>query len=511
MRPGFELTSENAAAVAEICRRLDGLPLALELAAARAKLLPPRAMLDRLDNRLSLLAAGRADRPERQRTLHAAIEWSYDLLADDEKRLFVRFAVFAGGGTLAALESVCEGDPATGLDTVFALVDHSLLAAEDDAGEPRVRMLETIREFARQRLDETGESEAILRRHAEYFARLAEEADPHLRSADQVVWLARLAREQDNLRAALAWAAAAGATDLELRLAAATWQFWFLRGHIHEGARWLEAALLRAPGTQSLRRKALNGAAALASARGDHERSRAWAEENLILSREANDASGIAHALRELAGAAVDQGEYKRARSHYREIARLEPQLERYEVGVAQANLGYLALIEGDFEQARHCCAASLAIARQLEDRVLMSTSLHNLAVAAVQQGRTDEAVALVGETISLCKDLGYRELIAYGLDMLAAVAVVIKEPERAARLLGAAEIMLQATGGRLEPAERAVHDGTVAALAEIGDADANERAWSAGRALTFDDGVALAFATCEAWRADGARLPPQE
>ena len=502
VKPGFALTSENAAAVTEICLRLDGLPLALALAAARAKVLSPRAMLDRLDQRLGLLADGRSDLPERQRTLDAAIGWSYDLLADHEKQVFARLAVFAGAAR-SSPRTVCDCDAAASLDIVSGLVDHSLLAAEDEVDEPRVRLLETIREFARKRLDETGDAEAILRRHAEHFASFAEEADPHLRSAEQVEWLARVAREQDNLRAALAWSAAQGAADLELRLATAQWQFWLLRGHLREGSRRLEAALLRAPGDGRLRRKALDGAAALASAVGDHARARTWAEENLTLSRDAGDAPGIAHALRELAGAAVDQGDNERARSLYTEIAELEPQLDRYEVAVAQANLGYLALVGGDFEEARRCSEANLAVAREIGDRVLMANSLHNLAIAAVQQGRSDDAVALVRETLALCHALGYTELIAYGLDMLAAVAVDAREPERAARLLGAAEGLLEATGARLEPAERAVHDGAVAAVRATVDAELVQRAWSAGRALAFDDAVALALATCDGGTAE--------
>jgi predicted ATPase/DNA-binding SARP family transcriptional activator len=508
VNPGFALTDENAPAVAEICRRLDGLPLALALAAARAKVLSPGAMLDRLDKRLGLLAGGTPDLPERQRTLDATIRWSYDLLAEREKRLFTSLSVFAGGCTLPALEQVYGGEPPMTLDDVFALVDHSLLVADEHAGEPRVRMLETIREFARRRLDEAGAAEATLERHAEHFAAFAETADGHLRGPDQVEWLERVTREQDNLRVALAWAAAQDVADLELRLATAMWQFWFLRGNVAEAVRGLESALRRGHGDGPLRRRALNGAAALASAEGDHARARAWAEENLVLSREAEDAPSIAHALRELAGAAVDQADYERASGLYAEIAELEPQLDRFEVAMAQANRGYLALIGGDFEEARRCSEASLAIARQLGDRVIMSTSLNNLAIAAVHQRRADDAVALVGETVSLCRELGYKELIAYGLEMLAAVAADAGEPERAARLLGAAEGVLEVTGARLEPAERAVHDRAAAVVHATGEAELIEPAWSAGRTLSLDGAVALAFATCEAWATSGAGRP---
>jgi tetratricopeptide (TPR) repeat protein len=240
----------------------------------------------------------------------------------------------------------------------------------------------------------------------------------------------------------------------------------------------------------------MNGAAVLASAAGDDAGARRWAEEALVLARLADDASAAAHALRELAGAAVDRGDYEHARSLLAEIAELGPRLDRFEALVAQANLGYLELVGGDFEDARRRCEASLVVARQVGDRVVMSTLLHNLAIAAVQQGRSHDVAALVGETLSLCRELGYRELIAYGLDMLAAVAVAEGEPERAARLLGAAEALLEATGARLEPAERAVHDDAVAAVNDTGDAERVEHEWADGRALDFDSALALGIAT---------------
>jgi tetratricopeptide (TPR) repeat protein len=228
-----------------------------------------------------------------------------------------------------------------------------------------------------------------------------------------------------------------------------------------------------------------------------------WAEEALVLARAADDATEIAHALRELAVAAVDQGDHGRARSLFAEITELEPRLDRFEVAVAQANLGYLELIAGEFEAARRRCEADLAVARELGDRVMMSTLLHSLAIAAVQQGRPDDAVAPVAEMLALCRDLGYKELIAHGIDMLAAVAAAARNPERAARLLGAAEAMLEATGARLGPAERAVHDAAVAAVHETGDAELVTDAWSAGRALGFVAALALGFATCEAFAAE--------
>src|SRR5215213_6950778 len=288
VKPDYSINNESAPAVAEICVRLDGLPLPIELAAARIKMLPPKAMLQRLSSRLKLLTGGARDLPERQRTLRATIEWSFALLDEGEQLLFARLAVFSGGRTLEAIEAICdaEGDlPMDAFDGVSSLVDKSLLAQEEGPnGEPRFVMLETVHEFAREKLGESEEAEEIKRLHAEYFLTLAEEANPELKGANQRQWLERLEAENDNMRAALSWASQRDEAGVAMRLGGALWRFWSVRGYYSEGRRWLEAALAMdgrvSPGSRAM---ALAGAGSLASVQGDFDRAKEACEEGLEL------------------------------------------------------------------------------------------------------------------------------------------------------------------------------------------------------------------------------------
>ena len=270
LKPDFKVTNESAPAVAEICVRLDGLPLAIELAAARIKMLPPKAMLQRLSSRLKLLTGGARDLPERQRTLKATIEWSHALLDEGEQLLFGRLAVFSGGRTLEAIEAICdaEGDlPVEAFEGISSLLDKSLLRQEEGPnGEPRFVMLETVHEFAREKLEDSAEAQEIKRAHAEYFLILAEEAYPELRGPDQLEWLERLEVEHDNMRAALTWASERKVVEVALRLGGALWWFWMARGYHSEGRRWLEEALaIDGRGSPESRSMALAGAGMLAS------------------------------------------------------------------------------------------------------------------------------------------------------------------------------------------------------------------------------------------------------
>ena len=298
VKPDFEVTNESAPAVAEICVRLDGLPLAIELAAARIKMLPPKAMLQRLGSRLKLLTGGARDLPERQRTLRATIEWSYALLDEGEQLLFGRLAVFSGGRTLEAIEAICdaEGDlPVDTFEGVSSLLDKSLFRQEEGPdGEPRFVMLETVHEFAREKLEESGEAEEIKRAHAQYFLTLAEEAYPELKRPNQLEWLERLEAEHDNMRAALSWALERKEAEVALRLGGALWWFWSVRGYHSEGRRWLEEALaIEGRGSPEVRAMALAGAGSLASEQGDLDRAQEACEEGLELlahEREASEA-----------------------------------------------------------------------------------------------------------------------------------------------------------------------------------------------------------------------------
>jgi predicted ATPase/class 3 adenylate cyclase len=293
----FEVTDESAPAVAEICVRLDGLPLAIELAAARIKMLPPNALLHRLGSSLKLLTGGARDLPERQRTLRATIEWSFALLDEGEQVLFGRLAVFSGGRTLEAIEGICDAEGDLAVDTfegVSSLLDKSLLRQEEGpGGEPRFVMLETVHEFAREKLKESAEAEEIKRIHAQYFLTLAEEAYTELKGANQLQWLEKLEAEHDNMRAALSWALEHKQVELALRLGSALWWFWWMRGHNSEGRRWLEQALaMDGRGSPEVRAMALAGAGALASEQGDLDRAKEACEGGFeLLANEAREAS----------------------------------------------------------------------------------------------------------------------------------------------------------------------------------------------------------------------------
>ena len=337
LKPDFEVNNESAPAVAEICVRLDGLPLAIELAAARIKMLPPKAMLQRLGNRLKLLTGGARDLPERQRTLRATIEWSHALLDEGEQLLFRRLAVFSGGRTLEAIEAICdaEGDlPVDTFEGVSSLLDKSLLGQEEGpGGEPRFVMLETVHEFAREKLQGSGEAEQIKRAHAQYFLTLAEEAHPELLGANQLQWLEKLEAEHDNMRAALSWALERKEAEVALRLGGALFWFWSVRGYYSEGRRWLEEGqAMEGRGSPESRAMALAGAGALASQQGDLDRAQEACEEGLeLLEHQAREASEAKLCL--LAGlgwVALQREEHGQATAVVRRRAGSEPEDDRH-------------------------------------------------------------------------------------------------------------------------------------------------------------------------------------
>src|SRR5215207_8382269 len=300
LKPDFSITNESAPAVAEICVRLDGLPLAIELAAARIKMLPPKAMLQRLTSRLKLLIGGARDLPERQRTLRATIEWSFALLDEGEQVLFGRLAVFSGGRTLEAIEAICDAErdlPVEAFDGISSLLDKSLLRQEEGPnGEPRFVLLEIVHEFAREKLQESAEAEQIKRVHAQYFLTLAEEAYPELKGANQLDWLERLEAEHDNMRAALSWALQRKEAEVALRLGGALWWFWSMRGYYSEGRRWLEEALaMDGRGSPEVRAMALAGVGQLALDQGELDRAKEACEEGLqLLAHEGREAASEA-------------------------------------------------------------------------------------------------------------------------------------------------------------------------------------------------------------------------
>src|ERR671931_237760 len=361
----FVVSEQNAAAVAELCRRLDGLPLAIELAAARTKLLAPATLLKRLGNRLQLLTGGRRDAPQRQQTLRTTLDWSYDLLREDEQLLFARFAVFEGGCTLGSVEAVCADGDAV-LDALAGLVDESLVR-QQGTDELRFSMLETVREYALEHLARSGEEEEIRRRHLDHFLALAEAAEPELFAADQVAWFARLEDEHDNLRTALAFALDSGDPLAALRLAVAVRRFWSIHGHLAEGREALERTLAASsPEPSALRARAFNGVGILAGEQGDFDASRKALEASLETARAADAPDTISAALTNLGNLAFYRGELDAARELYAESIDHFASLEDIRgQALAKENLGLLELTAGDVRKAVRWLTEARDLARE--------------------------------------------------------------------------------------------------------------------------------------------------
>ncbi len=500
-KPSFTITNENAHAVAEICTRLDGLPLAIELAAARIKLLSPQAMLARLENRFKLLTGGAQDLPSRQQTMRGAIAWGYDLLAEDEKRLFRQLSVFVGGCTLEAVEAVCGGEGDLEIDVlsgVESLLDKSMLRQKEQAdGEPRFTMLETIREYGLECLKEGGETET-LRRHAGFFLTLAEEAEPELTGSRQVELLGQLETEHDNLRAALQWMGASGEIELGLRLAGALWRFWDVHGYLSEGRKWLEGFLARAQSGSipaSVRAKATNGAGVLAGTQGDFERQDVILQESLALYRELGDKLGVAQSLNNLGSIAYSRGDWERAAALYMESLSLRRELgDKWGIANSLNNLGGVAYSQGDYERAAALYAESLELRRELGDRRGIGMSLNNLGEVAQQQGDYERAAALYIESLDLRRELGDKLFIASSLSNLGEVACDQGDCERAAHLFGAAEALRETIGSPLPLAKRHEYERRVAAACDALGRESFAAAWAEGRAMTLKQAIAYAL-----------------
>ena len=501
-KPSFTMTNENAPAVAEICTRLDGLPLAIELAAARIKLLSPQAMLARLENRFKLLTGGAQDLPSRQQTMRGAIAWGYDLLAEDEKGLFRQLSIFVGGCTLEAVEAVCGGEGDLEIDVlsgVESLLDKSMLRQKEQAdGEPRFTMLETIREYGLECLKERGETETLRRRHANFFLALAEGAEPELTGSRQVELLEQLETEHDNLRAALQWMEAGGEIELGLRLAGALWRFWDVHGYLSEGRKWLEGFLGRAQSSSipaSVRAKATNGAGVLAGTQGDFERQDVILQESLALYRELGDKLGVAQSLNNLGSIAYSRGDWERAAALYTESLSLRRELgDKWGIANSLNNLGGVAYSQGDYERAAALYAESLDLRRGLGDRRGIGMSLNNLGEVAQQQGDYERAAALYMESLDLRRELGDKLFIASSLSNLGEVACDQGDCERAAQLFGAAEALRETIGSPLPLAKRHEYERRVAAACDALGQESFAAAWAEGRAMTLEQAIAYAL-----------------
>jgi predicted ATPase len=475
--------------VSEICRRLDDLPLALELAAARVKALSAAQILQRLEQRLPLLTGGARDLPERQRTLRATIEWSYDLCSAEEQQLFGRLAVFGGGCTLEAAEQVAGAD----LDTLQSLVDKSLLRHTEE----RYWMLETIREYAAERLEDSGDDEELRRRHAEHFLALAEEAQPNVRNEwlrGGREWLDRLEREHDNLRAAVDGLEASSETERAMRLAGALWEFWFSRDHLAEGRRRLESALRADERPTAARARALNGAAEMAAFAGDPSAAKLRAEEALTLHRTLGDALGTAESLQKLGYAVAEEGDPSRARPLLEESVRILRELgdEHYALWTTRT-LAWTYYELGDLERAQALHEDNLRRARALGNEPLKAALLGSLAMIAVKQGRVQDALTLLTENLPIWRDIGERLEIAMCLCQVAHALAAARRAETAARLLSCSEVLREEVGGSEAWVARMNEETTAAIRAQLDDA-AFAKAWEQGGELTLDEAVALAL-----------------
>jgi predicted ATPase/class 3 adenylate cyclase len=474
--------------IGELCRRLDNLPLAVELAAARTSVLSPAQILDRLAKRLDLLKGGR-DADPRQQTLRATIEWSYDLLTSDEQRLLTQLAVFAGGWTLAVAEQVAMAD----LDTLQSLVDKSLVRHSED----RFSMLETIRQYAVERLEASGAADEVRRRHAEYFLALAEEAGPQVRGKDSREWLGRLEAEHDNLRAAVDEFEAMGETQLVLRLAGALWQFWYIRGHYTEGGRRLEAALLADERPTRARAKALSGATGMAQARGDVSSARRWAEEALRLNRLLDDPLGVAYATFLLGHTAQLVSDWATARRLFEESVLAFRELGHEYYLMLATDVLVLAYYKlGDRKRALDLAEENLRRARASGSKTMEMTALGGLGFYALDAGRVEEAVPLLVESIGIWRTTGGGDLDEIGLyvSSVARVAASKGQTDTAVRLISATRAVNDESGA-VEPSYTAdLNEGTLAIAHGALDDSAFAKAWEQGAKMTLDDAVALAL-----------------
>jgi predicted ATPase/DNA-binding SARP family transcriptional activator len=484
LRPQFEPDHE----VFEICHRLDGQPLAIELAAARVKVLRPAQILDRLSHRLDLLTSGARDAPERQQTLRATIEWSHALLDDAERGQFARLAVFAGSFDLEAAEAVCDAD----VDTLAGLVDKSMLRQTE---ESRFFMLEAIHEFAFGRLEDSGEAEAMRDRHADYFRSLAEVAEPELKGSEQSEWGARLDSDQANLRLALEWSVRRD-KETALRLCASLERFWAERGYRIEGSRWLEAALRDSEDVSTpIRARALHAAASIAVFLGERERGQELLEQSLTLFRELDSADGVAVCLVELGAVACMQRDFNRAFDRLEEAFQLYRELDDQH-GIARALhlLGDARRDAGDAERARPLLEESLEVSRRAGDLLLSSATMHSLGDVALDDRDAGPATAHYSEGLAIVHSLGMKPFVNVCLGGLAAAAALAGHRRRAAQLWGAVETLEDELGARLLEHERSRYEPLVLEACQR-----HPDALAEGRAMALDRAVEYALSTLDA------------
>lgn len=503
VQPGFTVTRENAPAIAEICNRLDGLPLAIELAAARVKVLSPQEMLKRLDNRLALLTRGTHDLLARHKTLRGTIAWSYDLLDDSEKSLFARMSVFAGGSTLEAVEAVCnlEGDLGPDvLNCAASLIDKSLLLRElcPDATS-RLTMLETVREYAQECLRKRGESEVVKQHHARYYTVFAEQAAMELRRGFQQDWLDRLEMEHNNIRAALAWTEQKeGELEIALRLGGSLWRFWFVRGYLKEGRDYLERLLARCDTDckemVAELAKVVTGSGFLAFFQGEHREAASRIQKSIQLCEEAGDTWHKAFSLGGLGITAQYAGEYGRAQAALEEGLRLARQTgDKWLIALVITSHWPRVVHEGSYRSAEPLFQECLTLCRQVGDRSLITWPLVSLGTIALMEGQHARAGLLFKEGLSFAHHVMNKQSIAWSLEGLAETAGAQHQWVRAARLYGAAEALRQVIGCPRQPCEIPMYNsGLAITRAALGEQQL-ESIWSEGQAMTTEEAVAYA------------------
>ncbi len=541
VNPAFHLTEQNAPTVARICRRLDGIPLAIELAAARVKVLSAEQIAARLDDRFRLLTGGGRTALARQQTLQALMDWSYDLLEPPDRTLLGRLSVFAGGFTLEAVEAVCAGegvDETDLLDLVTSLVNKSLVMAaisEGATAEARYWLLETVRQYGADKLRGEGSAVVWHDRHRDYFLTLAERAEPELHGPEQAAWLAGLETELDNLRAAMDWCKKSGHTQAWQRFAGALWWFWDMRGSLQEGREWLEGALAADDGGTIARAKALDGAAALAWHQGNLERAVVLANEAVALCRALGDQHGIAYSLGILGLVPLLQGEYERAAQIFEEsLAIWRDQGQPWEQAVMLTLLGQTAYSQADFRRAVALCEEALALSRRAGDRWGVAWALTHLANAVTGLGQEVRAAELIQESIELSRAMKNRPLLAWSLHTLSRIligqadlerakvlllesltlrweqgetwgvaeclegfaylAVAVHDHGRGVRLFGAAAGLRQTIGFPLPAADRRSWESALITCRQVIGDSAHAAAWADGQRMTLDEVVAFAL-----------------
>ena len=493
LKPDFALTPNNALIVAGICCRLDGLPLAIELAAARIRHIPLQNIYDRLEKRLHILTGGARDLPMRQRTLRTAIEWSYDLLDSDERLLFAQLAVFRGGCSLDSVEAICGEELSIEVfEGLASLVDKSLIQQQEKTeGVTRFVLLEMIREFAQEQLQASGELETLRGQHAVYFGALADRAETELRLADQNDWFHLLETEIDNFRAALEWSLESGDVDSAIRIMSGTFLYWIVYARQSEGIHWTQQLLARInEAAQEYQIRLLRSAATLIAYR-DLEAAKLLAQRAVAAARNYGDVRQLGWSLWALSTTLLGGSEAEALTQEA--LVLLREVDDQIGVGLVFNSIGERARLSGDDARARSAYEESLAIAERTDDARRQYYVLYNLAFIAQHEGNHQEAIRMIRRSLALCQDLGVPTDVAQELLALAGSLGAIGEPVRAAHLFGAAQAFLQRSGTLIDPGDQPEHDRNIAFVrAQLGEATF-EAAWAEGQAMTFDQAVTYA------------------